>query len=304
MIVMVRAKHVARAVVVALVAAVVAACGGVADGTTRDGGGVGPGAGAEPTVVTSFYPLQFVASRVVGDDAVVEDLTRPGAEPHDLELTVSQTEEVVDADVVLYERGFQPAVDQAVAQNHPRRVVDTTDRVPVEDANPHFWLDPLKLAEVADEFAHAMAAVDPAHAAAYRRREADLRADLRRLDAAYSAGLASCRIHTVLVTHDAYGYLSRYGLSFVSINGLSPEAEPSPDHVQALHELVLSKHLTTVFSEPLSSPVMADTLAHDLGIRASVLDPIEGLTDATADQDYLSLMRHNLAALRTANQCR
>ena len=49
---------------------------------------------------------------------------------------------------------------------------------------------------------------------------------------------------------------------------------------------------------------MADTLASDLGLETAVLDPIEGLSDDTADEDYLSLMRANLAALQEANGCR
>ena len=61
--------------------------------------------------------------------------------------------------------------------------------------------------------------------------------------------------------------------------------------------------MTTVFYETLVSPDLAETLADDLGIETAVLDPIEGLTDETADEDYLSLMEQNLEALRTANSC-
>ena len=58
-----------------------------------------------------------------------------------------------------------------------------------------------------------------------------------------------------------------------------------------------------MFSERLASSTMADSLAGDLGLETAVLDPVEGLSDETADQDYLSLMRENLDALRTANGC-
>jgi zinc transport system substrate-binding protein len=59
-----------------------------------------------------------------------------------------------------------------------------------------------------------------------------------------------------------------------------------------------------VFSETLASPEMAETLADDLGLETAVLDPVEGLSDETSDEDYLSLMRGNLEALREANGCR
>ena len=70
-----------------------------------------------------------------------------------------------------------------------------------------------------------------------------------------------------------------------------------------LSELIRTEGVTTVFSERLASPALAETLAADLGIDTAVLDPIEGLTDETADEDYLSLMRSNLAALQEANGC-
>ena len=75
-------------------------------------------------VVAAFYPLQFVAQQVAGDHADVVDLTKPGSEPHDLELSVAQTAEVLTADLVVYEKGLQAAVDAAVGQASGVRKVD------------------------------------------------------------------------------------------------------------------------------------------------------------------------------------
>lgn len=285
---------VVRALVLAgaLLAPLLAGCGGLGS------------AYKQPTVVASFYPLAFVAEEVAGRHEQVLDLTHPGMEPHDLELTVGQTADVVDADVVLYEKGLQPAVDTAVAQNGPAHVVDAAEHADLVRGDPHFWLDPTRLARVATAFSAEMAEADPAHAADYRRHGAALVDRLDALDRELRSGLAHCRQHTVVVSHDAFGYLGRrYGLDVVGINGLSPDAEPSPAHLRTLHDLIQRDGITTVFTEELASPALADTLAHDLGIRSAVLDPIEGLDDATADQDYFSLMRRNLAALQEANSC-
>jgi zinc transport system substrate-binding protein len=89
-----------------------------------------------------------------------------------------------------------------------------------------------------------------------------------------------------------------------AIAGLSPESEPSPEHVAELQELIRTDGITTVFSETLTSPKMAETLSSDLGLETAVLDPVEGLSDDTAGEDYLTLMRQNLAALQKANTCR
>ena len=259
---------------------------------------------AGTSVVTSFYPLQYVAQRIAGGHARVTNLTQPGKEPHDLELTVQQTAQLADADVVVYEKGFQPAVDDSVDQNGPAHVVDAAESADLSGDDPHFWLDPTKLSTVAAAVERSLADDDPAHAADYAHNLEGLQRDLADLDASYKRGLASCKVDTIVVSHDAFGYLGRrYGLDVVGINGLSPDAEPSPAHLGALQDLVRRDGITTVFSEQLGSPKFADSLSGDLGITATVLDPIEGLGDATAGQDYLSLMRANLAALRKANGC-
>jgi zinc transport system substrate-binding protein len=182
-------------------------------------------------------------------------------------------------------------------------VVDAAGSAGLEGDDPHFWLDPERLGRVATTVEQQLADVDPDHASAFAANLSRLRDQLGTLDQDYQRGLAHCRITTVVVSHDAFGYLGRYGLRFASISGLSPDAEPSPAHLGQLRQLIDTEHVTTVFTETLASPETADTLAHDLGIHTAVLDPIEGLTDATADQDYLSLMRRNLQALRTAGEC-
>jgi zinc transport system substrate-binding protein len=268
------------------------------------------GADQEGTqVATAFYPLQYVAERVAGDLADVENLTQPGKEPHDLELTIRETATVANADLVVFERDFQPAVDATVDQNATGEVIDAASVVDLEpfangDPNPHFWLDPLRMADLGDAVAARLADIDPPHADTFEANAADLRADLEALDAAYTRGLADCERNTVVVSHDAFGYLAKYGLAMEPIAGLSPEAEPTPADLGRLQDLIRSDGITTVFSERLASPRLTEALAHDLGIRTAVLDPIEGLTEETSDEDYLSLMRENLAALEEANGCR
>ena len=284
------------AAVAILASPLLAACGGASDGAVATKHGV--------SVVTSFYPLQYVAERVTGARAQVVNLTQPGREPHDLELTVRQTAAIADSDVVAYEKGFQPDIDAAIEQNGPEHVVDAATVAHLEGDDPHFWLDPRRLGEVAVAFERQIADVDPSHARAYARNLTSLQKDLRHLDEEYQHGLAHCRIDTVVVSHDAFGYLGRrYGFQVVGINGLSPDAEPSPAHVRQLQDLIHDDGITTLFSERLASREFAESIANDLGIRTALLDPIEGLSDTTAHQDYLSLMRTNLSALQNANGC-
>ena len=286
-----RCAALATALLVAL--PLLAGCGG---GSEASGSGL--------RVVTSFYPLQYVVQRIAGERAEVANLTQAGKEPHDIELSVRQTAELGDADLVVYEKDFQAAVDDAVEQSDPDHVVEAGAAAGLEGDDPHFWLDPTRLAKVATSVEAQLADVDPAHADEFAANLKALDADLTSLDRSLSRGLSDCRVDTIVVSHDAFGYLGkRYGLDVVGINGLSPDAEPSPAHIRELQGLIRDDGITTVFSEELVSRKLADSLAGDLGIRTAVLDPIEGLSDATAGEDYLSLMRANLRALQKGNRC-
>ena len=277
------------------------------------------------SVAAAFYPLAFVAQRVGGPDVAVTNLTQPGAEPHDLELTPRETAEVEDADLVLVEHGLQPAVDDAVDEVATGQVLDAADVVDLlpmaedddqhsadsteeshghdDEVDPHFWQDPQRMVQLTDAVADELAKVDPDHADTYRANGAQLKGDLESVATAYQQGLQGCARDTIVVSHDAFGYLAPYGLHVEGIAGLSPDAEPTPADLARLQDLIESDGITTVFSERLVSPELAQTLADDMGITTAVLDPIEGLSDDTADEDYLSLMRGNLAALELANGC-
>lgn len=265
--------------------------------------GCGFTATSGPTVVTSFYPLEYVTRQIAGGDVRVLNLTQPGVEPHDLELKVRQVAEMSAATLVVYESKLQPAVDEAVAQNAADHSLDVAPLVDLTPGNPHFWLDPLRLAKAAAAIEKRLAAAVPEHAQQFATRLQSLTATLDQLDRDYRTGLASCARHLVVTSHDAFGYQTKYGLEFASIAGLTPDSEPSASHLEQLRSLIAEQHITTVFSETLASPKMADVLSSDLGLRTAVLDPIEGITQGSG-ADYVSIMRANLAALQQANECK
>ncbi|MET7951892.1 metal ABC transporter substrate-binding protein [Micromonospora sp. NPDC005324] len=287
----------------------------------------GGAAGADPQrvdVVAAFYPLQFLAERIGGDAVRVTNLAKPGAEPHDLELNPSQVGEVSDAELIVYLKGFQPAVDDAVAQNGGDRAFDVTSVQPLlgasagghnhegeeghaEEGNggkdPHVWLDPTRLAGIGDQLAQRLGKADPDHAADYTSRAAALRADLTTLDGEFTQGLATCQRREIVTSHAAFGYLAdRYQLDQVGITGLSPDVEPSPQRLAHVIEEAKEHQATTIFFETLVSPKVAETIAGQVGAKTAVLDPIEGLA-AGSNGDYLSVMRTNLRTLQTALSC-
>jgi zinc transport system substrate-binding protein len=313
------------AVVLALLA--LSACGG-AD-TSGKADAADAKSGGKLKVTASFYPLQYLAEQIGADHVTVTDLTKPGVEPHDLELTPRQTGRLGESDVIVYLKGLQPAVDDAVQLSGVKHQVDAASLTPMEDhgtevdgtrhttgdngtggdpehqgdaaADPHIWLDPVKYAQVAKGVGKALEQADPADAAAYARNTDALVARLTALDTAFRDGLRDRTSDTFVTTHAAFGYLAeRYGLVEEAINGIDPESEPSAARVRALHDLVKRKHVSTVFFETLVSDATAKTLAGDLGLKTAVLDPIEGITDKSKGSDYFQVQRSNLAALRAA----
>ncbi len=250
-------------------------------------------------VVAAFYPLQFLAERVGGDAVRVQSLTPAGAEPHDLELTPRQTAALQEADVVAYLRDLQPQVDAALANGTGARRVDAAAVTPLERGDPHVWLDPLRMRDLAGAVADALA-TGPA-AADVRARADRLRAELTELDAAYRRGLADCARRDLVTSHESFGYLARrYGLRQIGITGLSPEAEPTPRQFAEILTYARERDVTTVFFEEAVSPKTVQVLADELGAEARVLSPLE---TPPAAGDYLTAMRANLDALRAALSC-
>ncbi len=281
-----------------LAAAVVTGCSG------------GEAADDRFTVVAAFYPLRFLAEQLAGDRADVVDLVKPGAEPHDLELTPDQVAKLADADLVIYLKGFQPAVDEAVDQQvDPTKVLDVAAVRPLltgpdGQPDPHLWLDPTRYAGVAGAVVGRLTQADPAHRADHRARADVLTEDLAGLDGEYTVGLRDCKRREIVVSHAAYGYLAvRYRLEQVAISGLSPEEEPTPQRLAEVADTARAHHATVVFFETLVSPKIAEALADEVGAEARVLDPLEGLRPGSRD-DYFSVMRRNLDALRAALDCR
>ena len=318
---------------VALAALSLAACSTGAD--SADSGKV--------SVMASFYPLKYLTEQIGGELTSVTSLTPDGAEPHDLELSPASVDQLGKADAVVYLKGFQSAVDEAVEHNAPKTVIDVAPAVQlvkvsdsgnhVDDhdhdadhdheadhdhdhkaehdhdhdhdmsTDPHFWLDPERMSQAATLIGQALADADPKNAQTYTSNAANVSHSMKDLGTELVSGTATCEHTTFVTAHAAFGYLAdRTGLTQVGISGLDPDSSPSPARLQEISELVKAQGVSTIFTEALIDPKVAETLAKDLGIETAVLDPIE--SQVNPNEDYAAAMRNNITALRTALHCK
>ena len=273
--------------ILAATAVFLAACGG--GGTT-----------GRESVVASFYPLAFAAEQI-GDGRIdVRNLTPPGAEPHDLEVSPKDVAAIHDADLILLlGHGFQPQLEDAAGTGtNVLRLLYTAGLRTHANGDPHVWLDPLRYAKIVTRIGQALGNAQGASAFVAR---------LRALDAEYRDGLANCERRDIVTSHEAFAYLAeRYGLRQIAITGLSPEAEPQPGDLARVVSLARERGVTTIYFETLVSPRIAETVARETGAKTAVLDPIEGLTkdEISHGENYFTRMRENLRALQGGLGCR
>lgn len=292
-----------RKLAAALALLVLAACSS-ASGSSAQG---------KTTVTAAFYPLAFLAAKVGGSAVTVTNLTPPGAEPHDLELRPSDVVAIKSANLVLYLRGLQPAVDDAVKTVPDKtRAFDALPLIPLRrlgdgSVDPHFWLDPILVTKVATAVEQRFEQMVPAEAGMFQRNLTQLDAQLAQLDRDFRSGLGNCARYEIFTGHTAFGYTAaRYGLREIGITGLNPESEPSPRQLTQIIRLARRLRPTVIYAETLVSSRSVDAVARAVGAKVAVLNPIEGLLPAQRDagDDYLSLMRKNLETLQQGSSCK
>jgi zinc transport system substrate-binding protein len=277
-----------------------AGCAGPAEGEGR------------PTVVASFYPLAYAAERVGGSEFEVVDLTPPGTEAHDVELSLEARAAIEEADLILYmgDIGFQPQVEDAVDQAQGR-VVGFADQIIIapdgdvpEGTDPHVWLDPGAMRTMTSFISNALVAEDPAGEDRYRARADQLKSELERLNQRYAGVLSvtRCRYRTAVVSHEAFNYMiGRYGFEQFGLAGLTPEGEPTAGRLAEAERLLQEGEAGAVFYEAGDEAQrIAESVASDAGVPAL---PLSTLESEPPEGDYLSVMEDNLESLREGLGC-
>jgi zinc transport system substrate-binding protein len=290
-------------------------------------------------IVTSFYPLQFAAERIVGDMGTVTNIGT-GRDPHDVQLSVDNTRSMMDADlVVLQGAGLEPWGEDMEAQllandvpvyvatehltlrvgDHEEEHADEhEDEHEDEKENghedeeghdahdhgandPHTWLDPTLFSETVEHLSEAIAEIDPENATTYEANAAALQAELATLDAEFESRLASCEADALIVSHDSFSYLGeRYDITTHAIGGLSTQDMPSATTLAELKEEA-AEGAGAILLEKNSVAAYGEALALETGLPTMSINP--AAFDIPEGGDYQSVMRTNLDTLVAALRC-
>ena len=276
-------------------------------------------------VLTSFYPMYDFTCKIGGDCIDVINMVPSGTEPHDWEPSTNDLKNLEKADVFIYNGAdMEPwADDLLVSRSDKLRVVEASENVELRttdgehehahehegadhhhgDFDPHVWLDPENAKIEMEAIRDALCAADPENSTVFQSNYEKYAAELDALDAEFREKLAPLPNRTIVVAHEAFGYLcDAYGLTQVGIEGLSPDSEPDPGRMAEVIDFVREHSISTIFFEELVSPKVAEAIASETGAQAKMLSPLEGLSDeqAAAGADYFSVMHDNLAALMEA----
>lgn len=276
-------------------------------------------------VLTSFYPMYDFACKIGGDCIDVTNMVPSGTEPHDWEPSTNDLKNLEKADVFIYNGAdMEPwADDLLVNRSDTLRVVEASENVELRttdgehehahehegadhhhgDFDPHVWLDPENAKIEMEAIRDALCAADPENSTVFQSNYEKYAAELDALDTEFREKLAPLPNRTIVVAHEAFGYLcDAYGLTQVGIEGLSPDSEPDPGRMAEVIDFVREHSISTIFFEELVSPKVAEAIASETGAQAKMLSPLEGLSDeqAASGADYFSVMHDNLAALMEA----
>ncbi len=295
-------------------------CGKTSNGGMEEG---------KVNVVTTFYPIYECAQFIGGDNAHVVNLLPVGVEPHDWTPRSQEIVNTSKAQLFMYNgaglEGWAPGFLKALDKDSEVKAVEVSKGVNLIESDtdhehegkeastktdsdqhhidPHTWVSPKSAIIMAENIKNSFIEVDPTHQSQYEQRYQELNDKLVELDSKFESELAKMPNKEIVVSHQAFGYLTRdYGLTQHSIMGLSPDAEPRAQDLVELAKLVKEEDIKYIFFEELVSDRLAKTLAGEAKIKTMVLNPVEGLTkEQEKNKDnYFTLMEKNLQNLKLA----
>lgn len=279
----------------------------------------------KPVAVATFSILADLTRRVAGDHAQVLTLVGPNGDAHVFEPGPKESAELARADLLIANGlGFEPWLHRledasgftgkiivasdgitplAAEEEHDHEEEEDDHR---EGVDPHAFQDLANAQTYVANIAKGLSEVAPDRAADFKANADKLIAEIAALDQQLNADFAAIprEKRRVLTSHDAFHYFGRaYGIEFVSVQGLSTEAEPTANDLVKVVRQARDGQLSAIFLENMSDPRLAETVARESNVRVGGELYADALSDSNGPApDYLSLIRYNAKQLLAAMQ--
>lgn len=277
-------------------------------------------------VKTTVYPLTYLAEAIGGDAVAVESILPAGADAHDYEPTQQEIIALGKSDVFFYLGIGDQAVlvDElaSVLTNEKVTFSDTAQNITTisgeheheeeehEDeaeheaeeltADPHIWLDPVRMAQMAENVYAELSKQLPNETEQLRANYEQLQIELEALEQEYVETLQPLENKNMLVTHNAYGYWEeRYAVEIIALSDLTNNAELTQQEIITLNEAVAAQGVKAIFTAPNIQSQYAANFIKQFSLTEFTLQNLETLstTELEAGADYFTVMRENLQAL-------
>ncbi|RJU80064.1 MAG: zinc ABC transporter substrate-binding protein, partial [Candidatus Poseidoniales archaeon] len=170
--------------------------------------------------------------------------------------------------------------------------------------DPHSWLDPVAYGAQVDVVLEKLILAFPNGTGDFTENANSYKAQLQTLDNNYQDAFGvdgTCSVgghdKTVVANHNAYSYISvRYDIDFVTVHGLDPEGEPSPQDIIKVINHIEENEITVLFVEEYTSQSAVNSIVEDTGVSIEILYTME-MAPSDSNDDYLSMMNKNLNSL-------
>jgi manganese/iron transport system substrate-binding protein len=256
-------------------------------------------------VVTTFTIIQDIAQNVAGDTAIVESITKPGAEIHDYQPTPLDIVRAQAADLVLwngmnlerwFERFFENIKDvPGVVLTENIEPMGISEGPYTGKPNPHAWMSPGNALIYVENIRKAFVKYDSVNAEAYNRNAAAYSAQIKALDAPLRERLAAIPENQrwLVSSEGAFSYLARdYKMREAYLWPINADEQGTPQQVRKVIDLVRQHKIPVVFSESTISDRAAKQVAQETGARYGGMLYVDSLSAAGGPvPTYLDLLR-------------
>jgi manganese/iron transport system substrate-binding protein len=265
------------------------------------------GAAAKKRIVTTFTIIQDMAQNVAGEAAIVESITKPGAEIHGYEPTPQDIVKAQRADLVLWnglnlERWFERFFGNL--KNVPSAVLtEGISPIGIEEGpyvgkpNPHAWMSPRNAVIYVENIRKALVKLDPVNTAIYNANAAAYTAKFKVIETAVRQELEKIPVERrwLVSSEGAFPYLARnFDMKELFLWSVNADQQGTPQQVRKVIDGVRLNKIPVVFSESTVSNKPAQQVARETGARYGGVLYVDSLTDAKGPAPtYLKLMDYN-----------